>query len=132
MNLSDAQIEALAQAARDAKSKAYAPYSKFRVGAALLTYEGQIVSGCNIENASFGATICAERSAISALISRYGLQRIRAIYITNDTDVKITPCGICRQVIHEFGEGITVISSNKVGEFDIFSASELLPAPFSL
>ena len=132
MSIDEAQIAALAKAACEAKAHAYAPYSKFHVGAALLTAGGHIISGCNIENATFGATICAERSAIASCISQYGVRDITAIYVTNDTDKKITPCGICRQVIHEFGSRITIICSNVSGEFDVFLAHDLLPAPFSL
>ena len=124
-------INTLFGAAKTAMANAYAPYSKFTVGAALLMKDGQIVTGCNIENASFGVTACAERSAISAAISN-GVSDIQAVCVTNATDTKITPCGICRQAIYEFGRDIPVICTNQSGDYDIFSIAELLPHAFTL
>lgn len=124
-------IETLYRTATDAMGNAYAPYSKFTVGAALLMKDGQIITGCNIENASFGVTACAERSAISVAISQ-GVAEIAAVCVTNATDTKITPCGICRQAIYEFGHDIPVICTNQSGEYDIHSIAELLPHAFTL
>lgn len=91
--------------AREAQSNAYAPYSRFRVGAAILLENGDIFTGCNVENASYGLTNCAERSAIFAAVSKLGggNVKIRAIAVVNDHDVPCSPCGACRQVIAEFG-----------------------------
>jgi cytidine deaminase len=99
------QKEYLLDLAREAQNNAYAPYSKFRVGAAVLLDDGQVFTGCNVENASYGLTNCAERSAIFAAVSKLGGARvkIRAIAVVNDRDLPCSPCGACRQVIAEFG-----------------------------
>ena len=99
------QKERLLQLARAAQENAYAPYSKFRVGAAVLLENGEIFSGCNVENASYGLTNCAERSAIFAAVSKLGGAnvKVRAVAVVNDHNVPCSPCGACRQVIAEFG-----------------------------
>jgi len=104
MSISD-QRDDLLKLARDAQKNAYAPYSKFHVGAAVLLENGEIFTGCNVENASYGLTNCAERSAIFAAVSKLGGAnvRIRAVAVVNDRDVPCSPCGACRQVIAEFG-----------------------------
>ena len=104
MSLTD-QRDDLLKLAREAQQNAYAPYSKFRVGAAVLLENGDIFTGCNVENASYGLTNCAERSAIFAAVSKLGggKVKIRAIAVVNDHDVPCSPCGACRQVIAEFG-----------------------------
>ncbi|KAI0040062.1 cytidine deaminase [Auriscalpium vulgare] len=93
--------ERLIQAAVDAKQGAYSPYSKFRVGAALLASDGSIIKGANIENASYGGTICAERTAIVKAVSD-GTRSFAALAVTTDVAQALSPCGICRQVIREF------------------------------
>ena len=100
-----AQRDALLSAAKHAYENAYAPYSKFRVGAAVLLENGQIFSGCNVENASYGLTNCAERTAIFSAVAALGdgQVRIRAVAVVNDREVACSPCGACRQVISEFG-----------------------------
>jgi cytidine deaminase len=106
----------LLQAARKAMKHAYAPYSHFRVGAALLTTKGKLFSGCNVENSSYGLTNCAERTAIFAAIAETGPSlKIRAIAIVNDQDVPCSPCGACRQVIYEFGPNATVFFQSSAG-----------------
>lgn len=97
--------EELLKLARAAQQNSYAPYSKFRVGAAVLLENGEIFCGCNVENASYGLTNCAERSAIFAAVSKSGGAnvRIRAVAVVNDHDAPCSPCGACRQVIAEFG-----------------------------
>jgi cytidine deaminase len=99
------QRDHLLKLAREAQQNAYAPYSKFRVGAAVLLENGEIFTGCNVENASYGLTNCAERSAIFAAVSRLGGAnvKIRALAVVNDRDMPCSPCGACRQVIAEFG-----------------------------
>lgn len=99
----------MAAAAREASRRAYCPYSEFRVGAALLTSSGEIVSGCNVENASYGLTICAERNAMFQAVSK-GLTAFRAIMIYTPTTTPTAPCGACRQVLNEFGPEMEVIS----------------------
>src|ERR1700758_1488783 len=94
----------LLRVARTATKRAYAPYSNFRVGAAVLTKNGKIFSGCNVENASYGMTNCAERTAIFAAVAELGPKlEIRAVAVVNDHDVPCAPCGACRQGIYEFG-----------------------------
>ena len=116
--------------AEQARKKAYTPYSKFKVGAAILTSEGRIFSGCNIENASFGLTICAERVAVFKAISE-GFKKFEAIAIIADTIRPCYPCGACRQVILEFGEDITLIMANLRGDIKINKIKELLPEAFN-
>jgi len=128
--LSAAEEERLLEAARAAIRRAYAPYSKFRVGSALLTHAGAIYSGCNVENASYGLTNCAERSAIFAAVAAEGEQmKIRAIAVLTESGVPCSPCGACRQVIFEFGDKAIVLFQGKKG-LQKLSAAELLPAGF--
>jgi len=126
----DMEERKLVELASEAKEKAYAPYSKFRVGAAILTDRGKVYTGVNIENASYGATNCAERTAIFKAVSE-GEKKIKAIAIASDSDELIFPCGICRQVISEFGDRDTkIICSRKNGEYEVYSADGLLPNAF--
>lgn len=118
----------LIKKALEAKEKAYAPYSKFRVGAAILTRTGKIYTGCNIENASYTPTICAERTAIAKAVSE-GERDIVAIAVTGDSKWTY-PCGVCRQVIREFGKDAIVIIANTEDEYKEYKLSELLPHSF--
>ena len=112
------------------KEKAYAPYSGFKVGAAVLTEMGNIYTGVNIENVSFSATNCAERTAVFKAISN-GERKIRAIAISSDSEEIVFPCGICRQVILEFGNKNTkIICSNNNGDYKVYNLEELLPYAF--
>ena len=102
--LSTGEREKLLRSAKKVMKNAHAPYSKFRVGAAILTADGKIFSGCNVENASYGMTICAERTAIFSAVAELGPKiEIRAVAVINDQGVPCSPCGACRQVIYEFG-----------------------------
>ncbi|MEM7594879.1 MAG: cytidine deaminase [Cyanobacteria bacterium P01_A01_bin.83] len=123
----------LIDVATSAMAHAYAPYSQFRVGAALLTTTGKIVAGCNVENASYGLSICAERNAIaSAVISlEQDTIDIKAIAVVNSKNVPCSPCGACRQVIWEFGKTAQVIFLGQQG-WQTLSISKLLPEGFSL
>lgn len=116
----------------EAREKAYAPYSCFRVGAAILTEDGCIYSGCNIENASYGATNCAERTAIFKAVSE-GHKIIKAIAIIGDSEGYTYPCGICRQVIAEFAldENIDIILAKTEKDYIIKKLRELLPGAFT-
>jgi cytidine deaminase len=117
-------------AATRAMHNAHAPYSGFTVGAALLTESGDIITGCNVENASYGATICAERSAIAAAVSQ-GHKTFSAICVTTAAGSATPPCGICRQTLVEFNRDMTVICHSQHGEQKIFSAGDLLPHAFT-
>lgn len=123
--------EFLVNKALEARDNAYVPYSNFRVGAAVLTVDEKIFTGCNVENSSYGATICAERTAIVKAVSA-GESELIAIAIASDSSSLTFPCGICRQVISEFAnEDTKFICSNKNGEYKIYNMDELLPHAFS-
>lgn len=119
----------LVSIARKARKNSYSPYSKFRVGAALLTDDGRVVTGCNIENSSFGLTICAERTAIFKAVSD-GCTRFKAIAIATDENEFVAPCGACRQVIMDLAGDIDFIMSTRRGALKVRKLSELLPYPF--
>jgi cytidine deaminase len=122
----------LLRAARKAMKNSYAPYSKFHVGAAILTSAGEIFPGCNVENASYGMTICAERTAIFAAVAEKGPKlEIRAVAVTNDQRIPCAPCGACRQVIYEFGPDATVFFQGNNG-WTQSHITELLPEGFRL
>lgn len=123
--------EDLVKKAFEAKNMAYAPYSKFKVGAALLTDDNVLYTGVNIENISYGATVCAERTAVFKAVSE-GKKKIAKIAIASDDEGYIYPCGICRQVILEFGTPETeIICANGKGEQEVFKLKELLPKAFN-
>ena len=109
--------------------QAYAPYSKFQVGAALLTKTGEIVPGCNVENASYGLTLCAERTAVASAVAQ-GHQDYFAVVVATNTSPPSSPCGVCRQVLHEFAPDLTVRLVNPQGEQLTVSLGELLPMSF--
>lgn len=130
MHTAEKKVEELIQKATDMLDKAYVPYSKFPVGAALLTKEGEVFSGCNIENASFGLTNCAERTAIFKAVSE-GKMEFDYLVVTGDTDAPISPCGACRQVLAEFcGPDMPVLLTNNKGNKHITTVGELLPGAF--
>ena len=122
--------EELIKQAIKARENAYVPYSNFAVGAALLTRQGEIYTGSNVENSSYGLSNCAERTAIFKAVSE-GAQDIEAIAIVADTEDACSPCGACRQVIMEFGYDIDVIMTNLNGDIIIKKANELLWGAFS-
>ena len=126
----------LIQMALNARKSAYAPYSHYQVGAALLTEDGEIVTGCNVENASYGATCCAERTAVFKAVSD-GKKRFRSIAIVGGIEEQepqdyAYPCGICRQVLSEFAsqKEMTVIVAKGCDDYKEYSLSELLPSSF--
>lgn len=121
--------EKLIEKAIEAKTFSYSPYSKFRVGAALLTDNNEIITGCNIENASYGLTICAERTAIFKAYSE-GKRRFKAIAISSDDKNFCPPCGACRQIIWELCGDIDVILIDGNKNTKTFKASDFLPYPF--
>jgi cytidine deaminase len=116
-------------AARDARSRAVAPFSGFRVGAALEAEDGTVITGCNIENASYGLTMCAERVAVFKAISE-GHRRFRRIAVVADTPAPTPPCGACRQILWEYAGDIQVVLANLEGETGRYRLKGLLPLPF--
>lgn len=122
-------IKVLIKEAKRARKRAYAPYSKFLVGAAALGGSGKIYGGCNVENASYGLTECAERVAIFRALAE-GEKRIRAIAVLFDRVHLGAPCGACRQVMREFSKTMPVIQANLQGHYRIHTIEELLPGSF--
>ncbi|MBF1756451.1 cytidine deaminase [Veillonella tobetsuensis] len=123
------ELQKLIQAAIEMRKQSYSPYSNFAVGAAVLSNDGYIYGGCNIENASYGLTNCAERTAIFNAVSD-GKRNISAIAVVADTDRPCSPCGACRQVIGEF-KIPCIIMANLKGEYKTVTLEELLPFSFS-
>jgi cytidine deaminase len=121
--------DALIAAARDAREHAHAPFSKFRVGAAVRTHSGKIFSGCNVENATYGLTVCAERVAIWKAVSE-GARGFDAVAVVADTDSLTPPCGACRQILWEFCGDAEVVLANLRGKVEEHRLSALLPHPF--
>ena len=122
--------DALIQVARAALANAHSPYSKFRVGAALEADDGTVYAGCNVENASYGGTICAERTAMVSAVAA-GKKRFKRIAIVSDAAEPVAPCGLCRQFLAEFGTGLTVISAGANGRRMTWTLGELLPNAFT-
>ncbi|QEH32786.1 Cytidine deaminase [Aquisphaera giovannonii] len=130
--IANADRAALRQAAREAAARAHAPYSRFRVGAAVLTDRGTVHAGCNVENASYGLTICAERNAIFRAVCQAdeGPLRIRAVLVYTPTEAPTAPCGACRQVLNEFGPQALVICECDGPDAIETSVDRLLPSAF--
>jgi cytidine deaminase len=122
--------ELLAERAWSARKQAYAPYSGFSVGAALLVESGEVYAGCNVENISFGLTICAERSAAMAAIQA-GSRKFTGIAIVADTKTAVVPCGACRQFLAEFNPSIPIQTFGRGGVSGYWLLSDLLPSPFA-
>ena len=129
MSLAPAQRRRLLAAARRAAQAAYAPYSKFRVGAAVLTRAGKIHTGCNVENASYGLSNCAERTAIFKAVTE-GERKIVAVAVYTPTRKPTLPCGACRQVIHEFGPKAVIVCACRSRERLETTLDRLLPGAF--
>lgn len=121
--------EELVKVASLARQRAYAPYSKYKVGAAIRTARNKVHAGANVENASYGLTICAERSAVFAAVNA-GDTKLDAIAIVIDDDQLPSPCGACRQVLAEFAPGMRVILATTGGQRKVTTLAELLPDPF--
>lgn len=125
--------EELLKRAAEVAKQAYAPYSKFQVGAALETEDGTLFTGCNVENASYGLTICAERNAIFAMVAA-GHRKVVQLAIVASGDAPPYPCGACRQVVREFADltcPVYVAPVNQLDRFEVFTMNDLLPHSFS-
>jgi len=118
----------LLDTAAKARSQAYAPYSQFAVGAALLSKSGDVFQGCNVENVSLGLTMCAERVAVGAAVSQ-GVSEFVAIALMADSTLPVLPCGACRQVLAEFNPEIRIVTSTMDGKRETVSLTDLLPRP---
>ena len=123
--------EVLLQRARTAADRAYAPYSKFKVGAALLTASGNVVLGCNLENASYGMTVCAERNAVASMVVMGHLDPVAIAVVGGRSGTPCPPCGACRQVLAEFNPDMLVVLESP-NQAIVMTANELLPLSFSL
>ena len=121
--------EELVKAAKEARQNSYAPYSEFRVGAAIEMEDGEIYTGCNVESASYGLTVCAERVAIWKAISE-GKHKVKNIAVVADTKELTPPCGVCRQIIWEFGGNVPVTLANLNGGRETVEMKDLLPRAF--
>jgi cytidine deaminase len=122
-------VDPLIDAALRAREHAHAPFSKFKVGAALLDDSGKIYTGCNVENATYGLTVCAERVAVFKAISE-GARKFRRIAVAADSRVLTPPCGACRQILWEFCGDIEVILTNLQGKTESLRLKDLFPRPF--
>ncbi len=122
-------MDPLLEVALRVRANAHAPFSRFRVGAALEDDGGRIHTGCNIENATYGLTICAERVAVFKAVSE-GARKFRRVGVAADTDILTPPCGACRQVLWEFCGDIEVLLGNPRGRMEIFRLRDLFPRPF--
>lgn len=127
--MNDDQTSKLIEAAKAAADRAYAPYSRFQVGAALLGRDGRIYSGCNVENASYGLTICAERNAVWSAVAQ-GCKSFSAIAIFTFAEAPTPPCGACRQVLNEFSPDLEILIANPAGLASRHTLSQLLPLAF--
>ncbi len=125
------ELEELVERARVARERAYAPYSKYCVGASVRTASGALFAGCNVENASYGATACAERNAIAAMVQG-GERRAIAVAVFTEGPTPAMPCGICRQVLWELGSADTVVVAACPGAVRVTTLGALLPEAFEL
>ena len=122
-------LEQLIEVAKEARKQSVAPFSNFRVGAAVKTVSGKVYTGCNVESASYGLTVCAERVAIWKALSE-GERKFTALAVVADTETLTPPCGTCRQIIWEFARDASIVFANLTGQSEVFKIAELLPRAF--
>jgi cytidine deaminase len=122
-------LQPLIEVAKQARMQSVAPFSDFKVGAALRTEDGKVYTGCNVESASYGLTVCAERVAIWKALSE-GERKFTELAVVADTDTLTPPCGTCRQIIWEFARGAKIVFANLAGQSELFDITELLPHAF--
>ena len=122
-------LQPLIEVAKQARLQSVAPFSDFKVGAAVRTESGKVYSGCNVESASYGLTVCAERVAIWKALSE-GERKFTELAVVADTDTLTPPCGTCRQIIWEFARGAKIVFANLAGQSELFNITELLPHAF--
>ena len=127
---SSQELKELYKMALLVREKSYSPYSGHKVGAAILTSDGKIYTGCNVENSSFGATVCAERVAVQKAVSEAGEFTLKAVMVVTSATPPWPPCGMCRQVLAEFGEDFSVHTANPEGILETYSFLELFPKGF--
>jgi cytidine deaminase len=127
--LSEQDFQALIETAKEARQQSVAPFSGFLVGAAVKTDNGKVYTGCNVESASYGLTVCAERVAIWKALSE-GERNFTELAVVADTEVLTPPCGTCRQIIWEFARNATIVFANLNGESEVFHMTDLLPRAF--
>ena len=130
--MDEAMKKQLVQAALKVAERAYVPYSKFHVGAALVDAKGAIFTGCNVENASYGLTVCAERTALVKAVSEGAAEIACLAIVTLDADGFCSPCGACRQIIHELARNAVILLANRNGTWQETTPDELLPGAFVL
>jgi cytidine deaminase len=123
------EMDPLLEAALNARQNAHAPFSHFKVGAALQDSAGRIHTGCNVENASYGLTLCAERVAVFKAVSE-GARQFRRVAVVADTDTLTPPCGACRQILWEFCGDVELVLSNLYGKTETLRLKDLFPRPF--
>jgi cytidine deaminase len=123
------EFQPLIDAAQAARLQSVAPFSNFLVGAALKTESGKVYTGCNVESASYGLTVCAERVAIWKALSE-GERNFTALAVVADTETLTPPCGTCRQIIWEFARGVDIVFANLKGQTEVFQIADLLPRAF--
>lgn len=131
LQVEERQIKKLIRTAKEARERAYVPYSRYAVGAALETRCGRVFTGCNIENAAYGSSMCAERIAVFKAVSEGFTNFVALAVVTAGLGELATPCGACRQVLAEFNQELPVITANLAGEYRVMSVAELLPGAFT-
>jgi cytidine deaminase len=122
-------MDRLIEAARDVRERAHAPYSGFKVGAAIEDENGRVFTGCNVENATYGLSVCAERAAVLKAISE-GARKLKRVAVVADTDTLTPPCGACRQILWEFCGDVELTMANLAGKQETVSMKQIFPRPF--